>query len=131
MIRSQALGLLVLFAAGIALAEGEPVRAPLGVEALIENVAAHKGTLRVRGVVGKTVAEKQLFSLVDLSDREELLRTGKTKCVTLPVRWTQTMPARNSIVVVSGTIEDAGGRSVFAAESVTSESEASSTLDRP
>lgn len=132
MTRPYVLGFVLLFASGIAFAEGAPAGAPLGVEALIENVAAHKGALRVRGIVGKTVAEKQLFSLVDLSDREELLQTGKTQCVTLPVRWTQTMPTPNSVVVVSGKIEEASGRSVFVADSVTAEVHAPpKDADRP
>ena len=118
------LALLLLLPAG-ALAEGPS--SPIGVEALIDNVAEHKGALRVRGIVGKTAREKQLFSLVDLSDREELLRTGKTQCVTLPVRWAKEMPAPHSVVVVNGEVQETAGRLVFVAESLTTEPETASS----
>ena len=103
---------------------------PVGVEALIENVAAHKGMLRVRGIVGKAAPEKELFSLVDLSDREELARTGKTQCVTLPVRWAKDMPALQSVVVVKGEVQETDRGLVFVAESVEPESAAPSVPEK-
>lgn len=119
---------LALFALGLALsspaiAEDKPPPAPLGVEAVMEGGEKYKGPIRVRGVVGKTAAEKQLFSLVDMSDRDELIRTGKTQCVTLPVRWTKEMPRPHTTVLVAGQVRELDGRQVFVAETVTPEAD--------
>ena len=60
--------------------------AVLGVEALMEHVEGLTGPVRVKAIVGQVLPDQDLFSLVDLSDREELLATGQTQCVALPVR---------------------------------------------
>jgi hypothetical protein len=108
-------------------AASRPTRAEppdaIGVEALMKNVERHKGPLRVRGIVGETIPDKSLFSLVDLSDREELLRTGRTQCVTLPVRWTKELPPVHAVVLVDGEVEELDGRLIFSATGVTSDNE--------
>ena len=88
------------------------------VERFVEGDPEVRGPLRIRGVVGQVRADRKLFALVDLSDREELLEAGKTKCVTLPVRWSGSMPVLHQAVLVEGTVQDEAGRLVFVASSV-------------
>lgn len=90
----------------------------VGVEALVVNPDRYRGKLQVRGIVGRILAEQQLFSLVDMSDRDELLRKGVTQCATLPVRWTGPMPAVQDEVLVEGEIEDSNGKLLFVARTV-------------
>lgn len=92
--------------------------AVLGVEALIEHIKGITGPVRVKGIVGQVLPEEHLFSLVDLSDREELLATGQTQCVTLPVRWSGQMPAPRDVIVVEGTVNESNAERVFAATQV-------------
>lgn len=101
--------------------EGKPKLAPVGVEAFIERDGMTSGRVRVRGIVAKTLPDKQLLSLVDVSDREELVRTGKTQCVTLPVRWPKEMPPLHSLVVVEGDIREMDGKKVFVADTLEAE----------
>ena len=88
------------------------------VEHFMEGGPKVGGPLRLRGVVGQVRADRKLFSLADLSDRAELLEDGKTKCVTLPVRWTGSMPALHQVVLVQGMVQDHDGQLVFVASSV-------------
>lgn len=107
-----------------AVAQASPAP-PVGVESFMEHPDRHAGSVRVRGVVWKALPDKGLFSLVDLSDREELLTTGKTQCVSLPVRWTKAPPEPNAVVVVEGRMERSDAGRVFVASSVTQEAEPS------
>ena len=109
---------------GHGLAKADPSSAAesvLDVESFMENVERHPANVRIRGTVVETRPEKQLFSLADLNDREELLQTGKTQCVTLPVRWTGAMPSPRSSVIVEGRVEETDGRKLFLATSVLAE----------
>ena len=109
---------------GPGLAEAEPSSAAesvLDVEAFMENVERHPANVRIRGIVVETRPEKQLFSLADLNDQEELLQTGKIQCGTLPVRWTGAMPGPRSSVIVEGRVEETDGRKLFLATSVLAE----------
>ena len=111
-----ALGLVI---SSLAVAEEErSSAAPVGVEAFMEGGEKYKGRVRVRGIVGKVAPEKSLFSLVDSSDRDEIIATGKTQCVTLPVRWTKEMPPLHGLVTVEGEVRELDGRQVFVAESM-------------
>ena len=121
--------LSALLPAAVALAgeTGDDSRAAAGpsgplfdVERFMEGSPEVGGPHRLRGVVGQVRADRKLFSLADLSDREELLEGGKTKCVTLPVRWTGSMPALHQVVLVQGMVKDHDGQLVFVASSVAS-----------
>jgi hypothetical protein len=90
----------------------------LGVEALIEHVEGLTGPVRVKAIVGQVLPGGHLSSLVDLSGREELLATGQTQCVTLPVRWSRQMPAPRDVIVVEGAVEESDAERVFAATQV-------------
>lgn len=90
----------------------------VGDEALVVNPDRYRGKLQVSGIVGRILAEQHLFSLVDISDRDELLRRGVTQCATLPVRWTGPMPAVQDEVLVEGEIEDSNGKLLFVARTV-------------
>ncbi len=117
---TRLVAIVVILAVQVFVETPAALPSPPGVETLMADVGSHTGPVRVRGIVGKTVAEKQIFSLVDLSDREELIRTGKTQCVTLPVRWTKEMPG-HAVVLVAGQVREIGGRLVFVADSVTAD----------
>ena len=91
---------------------------PVGVETLVENPDRYRGKVRVRGIVGRILFQQQLFSLVDTSDRDELLEKGVTQCVTLPVRWMGPMPAVHDEVLVQGEVQDSNGKLLFAAQTV-------------
>lgn len=90
----------------------------IGVEELIEGPDRMSQKIRVQGLVGRVLPEQGLFSLVDLSDREELLQTGKTQCVTLPVRWSGPMPALQDELLVEGEIQKSADGLVFVSHKV-------------
>lgn len=90
------------------------------VEVLAEHPDRFAGRVRVRGIVGRLAAERQMFSLVDLSDKEELLKTGATQCVTLPVRWTGAMPAAMQEIAIEGSVQQTEGKLLFVATTVQS-----------
>lgn len=91
----------------------------MGVEALMERAERAKGNVVVEGIVTRVVPDRKLFALADLSDREEVERSGTTSCVTLPVAWEGEMPPVGSIEEVAGKLDlDEGGRRVFRATSV-------------
>ena len=119
--RHALLALLLLAAPTAGLAEEKSLPPPAGVEAFMESGEPPKSLTRVRGIVVKSAPDKELFSLADVSDREEVIQTGKTQCVTLPVRWTKEMPRLHSVVVVEGQVREMDGKSVFVAESVSGE----------
>lgn len=85
----------------------------IGVEQLMERPEGFPQRIRVKGLVGRVLPEQNLFSLVDLSDREEFLKTGNTHCVTLPVRWSGPMPAVQDEVVAEGMIIKVEGKLIF------------------
>ena len=91
---------------------------PLGVETLVEDPHRYQGELEVAGIVARIASEQRLFALADVSDREEVLKTGGTKCVMLPVRWTGPMPALHDDVKVRGTVEESQGRLIFVASAL-------------
>ena len=94
---------------------GEPV---LDVEPFMEGNPRAGNLLRIRGLVSEIRPERKLLSLVDLSDREELLEAGKTRCVALPVRWSGAMPALHQAVLAEGRVQEEGGKLVFVASSL-------------
>ena len=89
------------------------------VESFIEGNREVGGLVRIRGVVGEIRRDRKLLSLVDLSDRDELLESGKTECVTLPVRWSGVMPALHQAVLAEGRVQEEAGKLVFVASSLT------------
>ena len=95
-----------------------PAGPVLDVEAFMEGNHQGGGLVRIRGLVGDIRPDRKLLSLVDLSDREELLEAGKTKCMTLPVRWSGAMPALHQAVLAEGRVQKEGGKLVFVATSL-------------
>lgn len=95
-----------------------PTEPAFDVEPFMEGNPRAGGLVRVRGVVGEIRPDRKLLSLVDLSDREELLEAGKTQCVTLPVRWSGAMPAPHQAVLAEGRVEEEAGKLVFVASSL-------------
>ncbi|MBZ0252325.1 MAG: hypothetical protein K8I02_03205, partial [Candidatus Methylomirabilis sp.] len=98
--RLVALSLAMLFPLARDAAAQASAAPIVGVESFMERPDRHAGPVRVRGVVWKVLPDKGLFSLVDMSDREELLATGKTQCVSLPLLWTKTPPEPHAVLVV-------------------------------
>lgn len=105
--------------------------ASVRVETLAENPDRFRGQLRVKGIVGRVLPEQRLFSLVDLSDREELLQKGETQCVTLPVRWTGPMPAAHDEVLVQGEVQVTDKKLLFVARTVSKPAQDSATGGQP
>lgn len=97
----------------------EPPRSNVfDVESFMEGSPQAGGLVRIRGVVSEIRPDRKLLSLVDLSDRDELLESGKTDCVTLPVRWSGAMPALHQAVLVEGRVQEEAGKLVFVASSL-------------
>lgn len=91
--------------------------APLGVDELMRNVDRHRGSVQVEGVVSAVSATNQSVALIDV---REFQQCGLAKCaeLTLPVRWTGTMPTVGQAVRVSGEVEEKKGKLAFVAKSV-------------
>lgn len=121
--RLVALSLAMLFPLARDAAAQASAAPIVGVESFMERPDRHAGPVRVRGVVWKVLPDKGLFSLVDMSDREELLATGKTQCVSLPVRWTKTPPEPHAVLVVEGRMERTDAGRVFVASDLTPDAE--------
>lgn len=123
---SVLVALVVLIAGGGILlsrrsAPGDSAAAPaasqsvLAVNDLMKNVDRHKGELRVRGVVNAVAPENQSLSLIDSREAKEC---GPASCcpkLVLPVRWTGAMPTVGQSVQVSGSVQESGGKLLFAA----------------
>ena len=109
-----ALALAAGVAAGPVRAEDRPI---VGVEALMKNVAQHRGPMRVEGVVSATSAAHQSLTLIDT---RELQKCGVTTCAEfkLPVRWGGPMPAVRSVVRIEGEVREADGKRMFVATAV-------------
>ena len=101
------------------IARAEPPRPDVfDVESFMEGNPEAGLRVRIRGVVGEIRPDRKLLSLVDLSDRDELLESGKTECVTLPVRWAGAMPALHQAVLAEGHVQEEAGKLVFVASSL-------------
>lgn len=91
--------------------------AVLGVEAFMKNVDAHRGPVRVRGVVSAVDAATRTLALIDSAEFEKCQVTSCAE-LALPVRWTGPMPAVEETVEVEGQAEEDGGKLVFVATKV-------------
>lgn len=89
----------------------------LGVDRFMREVDRYPGTVQVEGIVSSVAADRQLFSMIDSS---EFRRCGTVTCpsLVLPVRWSGTPPRKEQAVRVTGQVEQADGKLLFAAESV-------------
>lgn len=101
---------------GTFVSEGRAIS--VGVETLIENPHRYPGELQVAGIVAGIASEQHLFSLADVNDRDEVLKTGDTACATLPVRWAGAMPALHDDVEVRGEVKESKGKLAFVASAV-------------
>ena len=89
----------------------------IGVEALMHDVDRYRGTLQVEGAVSAASAETQTLALIDT---KELERCGVTTCapLSLPVRWTGTLPAVGQLVRIEGSVSESDGKLVFIAQTL-------------
>ena len=72
----------------------------LGVENFMKNVDRYRGNVRVEGVVITVSATNQMLGLIDV---REFQTCGLEQCsLSLPVRWTGTMPAVGQAVHADG-----------------------------
>jgi hypothetical protein len=97
-------------------AKSEPA-SPVGVESLMRHSDSFTGDLTVEGVAAARMADKGLFTMIDLAEFEEC---SKTTCaaLALPVRWSGPMPAEGEILMVKGSVEKTEGKLVFAAKEI-------------
>ena len=89
----------------------------VGVEALMHDVDRYRGTLQVEGAVSAASAETQTLALIDT---KELEQCGVTTCapLSLPVRWTGTLPAVGQLVRIEGSVSESDGKLVFIAQTL-------------
>jgi len=89
----------------------------VGVEQLMRDVDQYRGTLQVQGAVSAASAETQTLALIDT---KELEQCGVTTCapLSLPVRWTGTLPAVGQLVCIQGAVSESGGKLVFIAQTL-------------
>jgi len=87
----------------------------LGVDEFMRSPDSHPGTVRVQGVVSEVKSEDHLVVLIDSAEWEAC---GSVTCapLSLPVRWTGTLPRVEESVEVSGRVQDESGKLVFVAE---------------
>jgi hypothetical protein len=88
------------------------------IKAIMEHPEAYHGVVRLEGVVAQVDGDRGLFMLMG---RQDWATCGKRKCCippTLPVRGTEDLPARETVVRVQGRVDQADGKYVLAAESV-------------
>ena len=90
---------------------------PVHVGDFMKSVDSYDGSVSVAGVVSVVSAEDGLLALIDLREFEEC---GTTSCasLSLPVRWSGTMPSVANAVQVDGEIERAGEKLVFVAHQI-------------
>lgn len=91
---------------------------PVGVESLMRRPESFTGELTVEGVAAARMADKSMFTMIDVAEFEECEKTTCAR-LALPVRWSGPMPAEGEILLVKGSVEKAGGRLVFAAKELT------------
>ena len=90
----------------------------LGVDELMQNVDQHTNEpLLVEGVVSTVSAENKTLGLIDT---QEYAQCKIVTCsqLTLPVRWTGTMPHALETVRVKGAIQKKGSKFIFVADAV-------------
>jgi hypothetical protein len=97
-------------------AESAKTNAVLGVENFMKNVERYRGNVRVEGVVVAVSVTNQTLGLIDM---REFQTCGLEGCaLSLPVRWTGTMPAIGQAVRTDGQVQEAKGKLVFVARTV-------------
>lgn len=89
----------------------------VGVEALMHEVHRYRGTLQIEGAVSAASAETHMLALIDT---KELEQCGVTTCapLSLPVRWTGTLPAVGQLVRIEGSVSESDGKLVFIAQTL-------------
>jgi len=97
-------------------AESSKTNAVLGVENFMKNVEHYRGNVRVEGVVATVSASDQMLALIDV---REFQTCGLEQCsLSLPVRWSGTMPAVGQAVRTDGQVQEAKGKLVFVAKTL-------------
>ena len=84
----------------------------------MQNVDQHTNeTLMVEGVVSAVSAERKTLGLIDTREYAQC-KIITCSQLTLPVRWTGTMPQPLETVRVKGAIQKKGSKFIFVADTV-------------
>lgn len=120
--RAVALAVLAILAIGLTGFWRAGTTSPklLDVTTFMRDVERHPEVLQVRGVVSSVSAERHLFTLIDVAEYQDC-RSTECAPLSLPVRYTGTMPRLRSTVHVRGRTRLMDGKLVFAADSVSLE----------
>jgi hypothetical protein len=90
----------------------------LGVNDLMKNVDRHKREVRVQGVVSAVAAQSQSLALIDSREAKECGVEGGCAELLLPVHWAGAMPKVGQSVQLSGSVQESGGKLLFAAKAL-------------
>lgn len=98
-------------------AVSSPSGRALGVEEFMRSVDSRTGEVVVEGVVSAVSASERRIALIDTAEFEHC---GVVTCAeyTLPVRWTDVLPAVKDHLRVRGSVGDDGGKLIFVAAGV-------------
>ncbi len=91
--------------------------ATVGVDQLMKNVDKHRGSINVEGVVSAVSSKDHMLSLIDT---QEFNKCAVVTCatLTLPVRWSGTMPSIKDQVRIEGEIKENRGKLFFEAKTL-------------
>ena len=88
----------------------------LGVEEFMRNVEQYRqSSVTLEGVVSAVSVENQLVGLIDIREFRECKITT-CSALTLPIRWSGSMPQVQEMVQVKGKLQEKDGRFVFLAQ---------------
>ncbi len=89
----------------------------VGVDQLMKNVDKHRGSVSVEGVVSAVSPRDHTISLIDT---QEFKKCAVVTCatLTLPVRWSGTMPSVKNQVRIEGEIKENKGKLIFQAKTL-------------
>ncbi len=89
----------------------------VGVDQLMNNVDKYRGTITIEGVVSAVSPKDRVLSLIDT---QEFKKCAVVTCakLTLPVRWSGTMPSVKEQVRVEGEVKESRGKLIFEAKTL-------------
>lgn len=87
----------------------------VGVDQLMKNVDKYRGSISVEGVVSAVSPKDHMISLIDT---QEYKKCAVVTCatLTLPVRWSGTMPSVKDQVHAKGEIKENKGKLILEAK---------------
>ncbi len=89
----------------------------VGVDHFMRNVNRYEGAVRVQGIVSAADANSNMLALIDVSEFQACQTTTCAQLI-LPVRWSKDMPKIAETVVVTGSVQESGGKRILAASDV-------------